>query len=456
MNQTTPPRAIWSTRFAFIMATAGAAVGIGNIWKFPYLAGENGGSAFVLLFLISIAFIALPVLIGEILIGRIGRKNSVDALYSVAKRYKGSAAWVILGWISMLTLLLILSFYSVIAGWSLAYLSKALNGQLIHLDTPQIQGIWTQLLANPLALIFWHTLFMGLTVFIVARGITKGIEKLSNILMPALFIVLIFLTSYALFVGDAKSTFHFLFDFKIWDLNFDSIILAMGQAFFSMCTGASAMLVYGSYLPQNTRIASTTLIIVTLNTLVALLAGLAIFPFIFAKGLSPASGPGLMFLALPIAFTNMMGATFISTLFFSLLFFAAWTSSISLLEPMVVLLIEKTRIKRPMASFIIGLFSWCLGLITLFSFNLWESIRLWDRWSLFNIMVDLPTNILLPMGGLLFSLFAGWVLPSQCTKEESNISNPVLYNFWLISVRYIAPIAILVVLFYSLGFVKIK
>ena len=278
-NQTTSPRALWSTRFAFIMATAGAAVGIGNIWKFPYLAGENGGSAFVLLFLISIAFIALPVLIGEILIGRIGRKNSVDTLYSIAKRYnKNSSAWALLGWMSMVTLLLVLSFYSVIAGWSLAYLSKALSGQLIHLEVSQIQSLWTQLLASPGALIFWHSLFMGLTVFIVARGIQKGIEKLSNILMPTLFIVLVFLMIYALCVGDAKSALHFLFDFKLSDLNFNSIILAMGQAFFSMCTGASAMLIYGSYLPQSTRIASTTIIIVIINTLVALLAGLAIFP----------------------------------------------------------------------------------------------------------------------------------------------------------------------------------
>jgi NSS family neurotransmitter:Na+ symporter len=444
-KKTTSQRALWSTRFAFIMASAGAAVGIGNIWKFPYLAGENGGSAFVLLFLISVGLIALPVLIGETLIGRVGRQNSVDTLASLAKKYQGSKAWALLGWISMLTLLLILSFYSVIAGWSLAYLFKALNGQFNNIQVPHIQAIWNQLLANPLAMLLWHTLFMGLTIFIVARGIHKGIEKLSNILMPTLFIVLIFLMVYALVMGDAKQALHFLFAFKLSDVNFNSIILAMGQAFFSMCTGAGCMLIYGSYLSEKTKLASTTLIIAFLNTLVALLAGLAIFPLVFAHGLSPAGGPGLMFLALPMAFTNMVGTTLISALFFSLLFFAAWTSSISMLEPIVVLLIEKTKIKRPMAAFLIGTLAWALGLITLFSFNIWGAITL-HNWSLFTIMTDLPTNILLPIGGLLFSLFAGWVVPSTLTQKESDISCPILYKIWLVSVRYIAPVAILIIL----------
>lgn len=444
------PRALWSTRFSFIMACAGAAVGIGNIWKFPYLLGENGGSAFVLLFLISVTFIALPVLIGEILIGRLGRKNSVDTLSLLAKQYNASKYWSALGWLGCLTLLLILSFYSVVAGWSLAYLLKSITGQFLDLQLPQIHAIWTELLAKPSVLLFWHTIFMGLTVGVVAKGIHKGIEKLSNILMPGLFLVLLFLVGYALTMGDAKSALHFLFDFKLSDVTLNSIILAMGQAFFSMCTGAGAMLIYGSYLPEKTQLASTTVIIAILNTLVALLAGLAIFPLVFAHGISPAGGPGLMFLALPMAFTNMIGTTLISTLFFTLLFFAAWTSSISMLEPLVALVTEKTNIKRSPASIMIGAFSWGLGLITLYSFNIWQDIKVLNQWSLFTIMTDLPTNIFLPIGGLLFSLFAGWVLPQALTKMEINISASWLYSIWLINVRYIAPIAIFIVLIASI------
>lgn len=440
------PRALWSTRFSFVMACAGAAVGIGNIWKFPYLAGENGGSIFVILFLISTAFIALPVLMGEILIGRLGRKNPVDTLAVLAKQYNTSKYWSILGWLGALTLLLILSFYSVVAGWSLAYLLKAITGQLINLEMSQVHELWTDLLADPLALLCWHTLFMGLTIVIVANGIHKGIEKLSNILMPALFLVLIFLVGYALMMGDAKNAIYFLFAFKFSDVTFQSIILAMGQAFFSMCTGAGAMLIYGSYLSPKTRLASTTVIIAILNTLVALLVGLAIFPLVFAHGISPAGGPGLMFLALPMAFTNMIGTTIISTLFFTLLFFAAWTSSISMLEPLVAIVIEKSNIKRPVASIMIGALAWGLGFITLFSFNVWDQFTVFNRWSLFTVMTDLPTNIFLPIGGLLFSLFAGWVLPKALTKMEINIASPWLYSIWLVSVRYIAPIAIVIIL----------
>lgn len=443
-------RSLWTSRFGFIMATAGAAVGLGNIWKFPYMAGNNGGGVFVVLYLVFILFIGIPAMIAELLIGRRGRQNPVNTLAKLSKTIDASPAWQNVGWLGSFTLLMVLSFYSVVAGWSIAYLFYALTGVFVEASPSEIIALWHTLLDSPGLLIGWHTLFMILTMGLVARGVNKGIENASKWMMPGLFLILIFLVLYAGITGNFWEAWRFLFSFKLEDLSTQAVIDALGQAFFSLATGAGAILIYGSYLPKKTDVVETVFIIAFLDVLVALLAGLAIFPLVFSHGLSPESGPGLMFQVLPIVFSHMTGSQFIGTGFFVLLLFAAWTSSISMGEPLVALLNERWRISRGRSALYVGLIAWSFGLASVFSFNLWQDFKIGGRIGLFQILTDLPTNILLPVGAFLFCIFAGWVLPERDIRDEFDVKSPFVYAVWLTCVRYIAPLGILLVLLANL------
>lgn len=441
-----PARSLWTSRIGFILVTAGAAVGLGNIWKFPYMAGNNGGGIFVILYLLCTLFIGIPAMIAELIIGREGRKNPVDSLKDLAAKQQHTRKWQGAGWLGAATLLLVLSFYSVVSGWSLAYLVFNLKGYFINATPTGIMTIWHELLHSPLALIGWHSFFMFLTLLVVALGINKGIERASRWMMPSLFIILILLVINSAIQGDFLAACHFLFSFKVEQLNMTAVINAMGQAFFSLATGAGAILMYGSYLSRKTPVLSTVFIISGLNIFVALLAGLAMFPIVFAHGLTPESGPGLMYLALPIAFSKMPGSTFVGGGFFILIIFAAWTSSISMAEPLVALLQEKWQIKRRMGSIYVGLAAWTFGLVSVFSFNVWEEVRFFNRWGIFQILTDLPTNIMLPIGAFLFCVFAGWIMNKDSVRDEFGHQNDVLYKTFLLLIRYIAPASILIVL----------
>lgn len=438
-------RSLWSSRFAFIMVTAGAAVGLGNIWKFPYMAGNNGGGVFVLMYLLCIALIGIPAMIAELLIGRHGRQNAVNTLALLAKEANSSPLWQNLGWLGAFTLIIVLSFYSVVAGWSVSYLFHALEGTFVDASPQDILSIWEALLASPLALIGWHTIFIFFTMVVVGRGVNKGIEKASKWMMPGLFLILILLVIYSGITGDFQQAFSFLFSFKIQDLNARAVIDAIGQAFFSLATGAGCILIYGSYLSKETNLVKTVIVISILDVLVAILAGLAIFPLVFSHGLMPESGPGLMFHALPIAFSKMPFAQLIGSLFFVLLLFAAWTSSISMAEPLVALMHERWKFSRIKASCVVGILAWLLGLASVFSFNIWKEVKLFGRWGIFQALTDLPTNILLPIGAILFCIFAGWVMKEQAVREEFGDSSLTTYLAWRAAIRYLAPISIFIV-----------
>lgn len=440
------PRATWGSRFGFIMVTAGAAVGLGNIWKFPYMAGNNGGGAFVIAYLVFVAAIGVPAMVAELLLGRRGRHNPVNTMAILAKEAKQPRAWQQVGWLGCITLLMVLSFYSVVAGWSIAYILYALKGLFVNASPETIVQIWQNLLDSPLELTLWHTIFMILTMAVVAFGVNKGIENSSRILMPALFLILIFLVIYAAMTGDFKHGFQFLFAFKPNDLTNKAIIDALGQAFFSLATGAGAILIYGSYLKKDVNIVETVSIIAFLNVLVALFSGLAIFPIVFAHNLTPEVGPGLMFHVLPIAFSHMPGSMVVSLLFFVLLLFAAWTSSISMGEPIVALMEERWRIPRMRGSFYVGALAWSFGLLSVLSFNLWSHVKVFDRWGLFEVLTDLPTNIFLPIGALAFCIFTGWVMKKKDVREEFHPDSPFIYALFRFCIRYVAPIGILVVL----------
>lgn len=435
----------WSSRLAFILAATGAAVGLGNIWKFPYMAGDYGGSAFVFVYLLCVLVIGIPAMIAEMMIGRRGLQNPINSLQKLATDAGRSKHWRLLGWWGAAILLLVLSFYSVVAGWSLAYLLHAISGDFAG-QTPQgINHLWHQLLSNPKHLLYYHGAFMLMTLTVVACGVKAGIERASRIMMPMLLVTLLVLVGYATSTNGFMQALHYLLNPNFAVITPSIVIAAMGHAFFTLAIGAGAMLVYGSYLTPDTQLGKTVVIIALLDAVIALLAGFAIFPLLFSHGLVPQEGPGLMFKVLPIAFAHMQGGTFWASLFFLLLLFAAWTSSISLAEPLVVMLMERCNLARKTASLITGIFAWTLGIFSLLSFNAWQDIHLFGHWTFFSAITDLTTNIMLPIGGLGFTLFAGWFMLKP-SMQELGTSNRSFYKTWLFAVRYLAPIGILIIL----------
>jgi len=444
----------WSSRLGFILAATGSAVGLGNIWKFPYVTGENGGGAFVLVYLACIALIGVPIMMAEVLIGRRGQRSPIYSMRILARREGVSSGWEVVGWLGVVAGFIILSFYSVIAGWSLAYILEAANGAFVGADAEGIKGIFDGLLGSPVRLLFWHTLFMGMTILVVAGGVRGGLERAVSVLMPAFFILMLVMVGYAaVATGKFGEGAAFLFRPDFSKLTGTSILVAMGQAFFSLSLGMGAMLAYGSYLPKGVSIGRSVFAICVADTLVALIAGLAIFPLVFAHGLEPGAGPGLVFQTLPLALGQMGGGVVFGTLFFVLLVVAAWTSSISILEPMVEWMEERFGMRRIGAAVLAGMAAWVLGLATVFSFNVWAELKFWGR-TPFDLLEGLSSNIMLPLGGLLFALFVGWKMTKGSTQGELGMGDTLGFKVWRFLVRYVSPVGIGLVLLHSLDVVN--
>lgn len=446
----------WSSRFAFVLAAAGSAVGLGNIWKFPYMAGENGGGAFVLLYLLCIAAFGIPVMMSEVLLGRRGRSSPVNTMTALAEEEKRSRSWRLLGLMGVLAGFLILSYYSVIAGWALAYVGEVATGTFSAATADQAGAVFTNLISNPQRLLFWHTLFIILTMVVVVRGVSRGLETAVRILMPALFILIFIMIGYAMLHGDFFAGLKFLFEPDFSKINADVVLKAMGQAFFSLSLGMGAIMMYGSYLPDDASIATTSFQVAIADTLVAILAGLAIFPIVFANGLEAGQGPGLIFNTLPLAFGQMTGGLIFGTIFFVLLVFAAWTSAISLIEPAVAWLVEKFSISRFTSSMLCGFVAWAVGLGTVFSFNNWSKIELFNGTflegkSFFDLLDYLTSNILLPMGGLLVCIFAAWLMSDSSRRDELKIKHEGAYRLWLFMAKYVTPIGVVLIFLHVLG-----
>jgi NSS family neurotransmitter:Na+ symporter len=433
----------WSSRLAFIFAATGSAVGLGNIWKFPYITGENGGGAFVLVYLVCILAIGIPIMMAEIMLGRRGRQSPINTMRDLAKEAGSSRLWSLLGWLGVAAGFLILSYYSVIAGWAMAYVVRVGSGVFDGVTADGVSNIFGQFIADPEKLLAWHSLFMVLTMLVVARGV-KGLERTVKFLMPALLVILVLLVAYAMEQGSFQQGVSFLFKADFSKITSDGVLTAMGHAFFTLSLGMGAIMVYGSYLPSKVSIGSTTVIIALADTAVALLAGLAIFPIVFANGLEPDSGPGLIFQTLPIAFGHMAYGSVFGTLFFVLLFFAAWSSSISLIEPAVAWLVENKRMSRMRACIWAGLVTWTVGIGSVLSFNLAADLTLFGK-TFFDILDYLTANIMLPLGGLCIAIFAAWVMNKDTTRDELNLKQPVLFNTWLFLVKFVSPLAVLIV-----------
>ena len=438
----------WSSRMAFILAVTGSAVGLGNIWKFPYIVGENGGGAFVLVYLVCVVAIGMPVMMSEILIGRRGRRNPVATMELLGKEEGSSRHWQWLGALGVLAGILILSYYSVIAGWTLAYIMKSISGVFTGLSADAVTADHNAFKANWLLVAACHTIFMGLTTFVVARGVERGLEQAVKFMVPALLALMLILLAYAINSGHFGEGLSFMFT-PSWDkLTWGSVLVALGQAFFTLSIGMGAIMAYGAYLPEETSITGASAAVVTADTVIAVLAGLVIFPLVFANGLNPAVGPDLVFETLPLAFGHMAGGVFFSTVFFILLSFAAWTSAIGLMEPAVAWLVEQHNRARSQAAFMVGGTIWFIGLGSALSFNLLSDVKFLAG-NFYDNVEFLTSNIMLPVGGLLITVFAGWVMCRNSTADELGSSGS-MYKAWRMLARFIAPIGILIVLINNL------
>ncbi len=441
----------WSSRLAFILAAAGSAVGLGNIWKFPYITGEYGGGAFVLVYLACILAIGLPIMMAEVMLGRRGRLNPINTMRVLAEENGATTWWRLLGWMGVLAGFLILSYYSVIAGWSLAYVFRSAGGLFDGATAAIVDSIFAHLVSDPEKLLAWHTIFMAMTMAVVARGVRSGLEEAVRHMMPLLFVLLLVLVGYALTTGAFAQGLEFLLTPRFERLSAQGVLAAMGQAFFTLSLGMGAIMMYGAYLPGGVSIARASLAVVVADTAVALLAGVAIFPLVFAHGLEPAQGPGLIFKSLPLAFGHMpLGALF-GVLFFLLLVVAAWTSAISLLEPPVTWLVENHGMGRIRATAVAGGVTWFLGLGTIFSFNLASDKLLWGK-TFFDLLDFLTSNIMLPLGGVLIAVFAGWVMRTEASREELALGRWG-YGLWRFLARYIAPLGVFAVFLHALGLI---
>ena len=428
----------WIGKWTFILAATGSAVGLGNIWGFPYKAGTNGGGAFVLIYLGCILIIGIPIMISEIILGRRAGNSPINAMRLVALDSNRSSSWQIVGWSGIFAGILILSFYSVIAGICINYIfiSAISSGSI---SSPEQ---FTDVISSPANLIFWHSLFMILTALIVSAGIKDGIGKMVKILMPLLGFLMIFMVVYSIINGDFSKAMSFLFAPDFSNVTSDTLLQAMGQAFFSLSLGMGSIMAYGAYMPKDQKVVSTSFTVASLDTLIAVLAGLAIFPIIFAFNLEPNSGPGLVFVSMLSAFNQMQFGQFIGPLFFILLSVAALSSSISLLEPGVAYLSEENILSRKRSAEIISFFVWILGIGSALSFNIWSDFNLIGDKNFLDSMDFIANQILLPLGGMLIAIFVGWFMKESLIKDELGSINKFLYLLWRFFVKFIAPVCV--------------
>ncbi|HAR41389.1 MAG TPA: sodium-dependent transporter, partial [Bdellovibrionales bacterium] len=431
-------------RIGFLLAAAGSAIGLGNIWKFPYITGVNGGGAFVLIYLVCIAAVGIPIFVAELFIGQRSQRNAVAAFDVV---HRPGSPWRLVGLLGIVSAFLILSFYSVVGGWILDFLFKSIGNQFAGHSDQEIKGFLGSLFAAPLLQLFWHAVFMGITVGIVLKGLNAGIERWNRILMPSLFLLLLFLLIRVLFLPGFGQAIEFLFSWETSRLTAKGVLEAVGHSFFTLSLGMGAMITYGSYLQNREQLLRTALSVALLDTLIALVAGIVIFSIVFTFGLQPGAGPTLMFETLPVLFTKLSGSYLISIAFFLLVAFAALTSAISLLEVVVAYFVENRGVSRKNAALVLGLVIYALGVLSALSSNVLSGVKVTGL-TFFDLFDKLTSSVFLPFGGMVISLFFGWVLgPSACTAVMGHgPKGKVLATGLLWTTRIIAPAGVLIML----------
>jgi NSS family neurotransmitter:Na+ symporter len=441
----------WSSNFAFYLSVAGAAVGLGTLWRFPFLAGQHGGGLFVLVFIAACLLIAIPLLVSEFMIGRRGGPNVPAAAGRIAATSGRSPMWAAIGTLGTLAIFLIMTYYSVIGGWVFAYVEAYATGVASSLDQAGLAARFNALLADPWRLMFWHAAFMAATFVISAAGLRRGIEIGNKIMMPALFGILLALAIYALDQGDAPRALAFLTRVDLSQLSGELVLAAVGQAFFATGVGMAIMIAYGSHVAPGTSLPHSAAIVTLSIMLASILSSLLIFPLVFGSGVDPAQGPQLAFIVMPSIFIGMPASALIGTLFFALLGFAALSSSIAGLEPAGAWLMERLGLKRGTAIALVAAAAWVLGLATVLSFNFWSdlhpfaAIERFRTSTVFDLIDYFASNILLPVGALLTSLFVGWRLDRKAIAADFGAS-PAVRTLLLMLLRYLCPVAIVAVL----------
>lgn len=449
---------VWSSRLAFVFAASGSAVGLSNIWRFPYVVGENGGSAFVLLYLLFILLMGLPLLIAELFVGRRGRQNPADSYRNVAQEFGRSRAWRMIGGMGVVAAMLMLSFYSVIAGWGMAYVGEAWNGSF-SAGVGDTAGLFDGLVASPMRLLAWHSAFMVATTAVLIAGVRRGIEPVVKACVPLLLLMLITLAAIGYRQPSFTATLDFLFAVDFSQLTPSAILAALGMAFFSLSIGAGTMVMYGAYLPGDVSIPRMAILVMLVDSAVALLAGLAVFPWIFAFDLPASEGPALAFQVLPIAFSQLGGGGGLALLFYSLLVITAFTSAISLMEPAVSWLMARSELARGSAAFLVGTAVWLLGLLTVFSFNLWSDWRPlgwvppWEGLNAFQLIDGLSSNFLLPLGGMALAWFVTRFIGRDELAADLGMSRAMFVS-WRLLLQYVVRIAIGLILLDAIGLLQ--
>lgn len=433
----------WGSRIGFIFAAAGSAVGLGNIWRFPTVVGQNGGGAFVLLYLVLIFLIGVPVLIGELSLGRKTQRNPVGAFAAI----RPGTSWRLVGLLGVGAGFIILSFYSVISGWSVAYVAKFIQGRFTGLTPADIAQEFDLLVAHPILPVLWHGIFMAMTIGIVILGVAKGIERWSKILMPLLLGLLVILALRAVTLEGAGDGIAWLLRPNFTGLRFGTVLVALGQAFFSLSLGMGAMLTYGSYLKSREDIPGSAVYIALADVAIAILAGLVIIPAVFAFGLDPEAGPPLIFITLPAIFQSIpLGGVF-GTLFFVLLSIAALTSAISLLEVVVAFFVDELKWSRKTAAPLVGTIIFILGIFSSLSNGILAGFPIWGM-PILDFKDFITANIMLPLGGLLTVIFVGWVWGSKnaAAAARGNGKGFALAGVWLFLIRWVIPLALVYIL----------
>lgn len=438
-------QAQWTSRSAFLLASIGFAVGLGNIWRFPYVTGENGGAVFIAVYLVCVFAIAAPIMVAELLIGRRGGGSPSSAMAAVAGEAGASTAWGWVGRVNLLAAFAIVVTYCVVAGWVLYYFGQALIGEALTADAALAQARFDGLLADPGALAVWTLVGLGLTGVIIGAGLTSGIERAVRILMPTLFLLMLGIAFYNVFAGGFADALAYLLSPDISKLSGGVFLAAISQAFFSVGVAMAGMMVFGAYLPRDYPIGSSVLVIVTADTVVALTAGLVVFPAVFQFGLDPAGGPGLIFQTLPVAFAQMPAGSIVAGAFFLLLSVAAVTSMVGLVEPLA----RSTELaygvgRRVATAMVLGLVTVCAA-VSILAYNRWSDARVFG--SDLNTAIDFVSNqLLLPVGGLLIAVCAGWVMSRSATRDELHLLSDAQFSTWRVLIRYVSPPAVLLIL----------
>lgn len=437
----------WSGKLAFILSTLGAAVGLGNIWKFPYEIAQHGGSAFLILYISFTIIMGLPVLLAEIFLGKAKRKGLIETFEALHHSTQTSKIWMVIPYLGLVTLFLVMSFYSVVSGWSIYYVFHSFSFKEID----QVPLIWADLLAQPYQIILYHIAFAGCTLYFVARGVSRGLELLNNVLMPLLFFLLVALIMMCYFSDhySIQNAYEFLFSFDASKLTTGTIMSALGQSFFTLAIGAGAMLVYGSYLKEDVNVISSALIIAFLQLVVALLAGISIFAIALSSDHQTVhSGPGMMFLTLPTLLLEVPYGRVMMVAFFLCIFFAGLTSSINIVEPLVTSLANKYNMSRSRASWFMFILVSISGSLVSLSFNVWSEFYVVGTMNLFDAIIQ-TASFLLTIGGLLYAVYVGWALPKHYMQKEFDGIGIWAHKIWLYLVRFIVPIGIFMMMMTS-------